>query len=183
MKPSPARSASYTNDQITIEELKSRLSFQPTRRAEAKDQGLTTLIHGHLSYPEPRRRPARARRTHPARDRRRAGQVRRRPARRQARRRHRAAQPHAPPEASPELAEDIMPKNIIMIGPTGVGKTEIARRLAKLTNSPFLKVEASSSPRSATSAATSNPSSATWSRSPSTWCAKKSWKTSKTRPS
>ena len=44
---------------------------------------------------------------------------------------------------SPELAEDIMPKNIIMIGPTGVGKTEIARRLAKLTDSPFLKVEAS----------------------------------------
>jgi len=44
---------------------------------------------------------------------------------------------------SPELAEEIMPKNIIMIGPTGVGKTEIARRLAKLTNSPFLKVEAS----------------------------------------
>ncbi|HEY0263430.1 MAG TPA: ATP-dependent protease ATPase subunit HslU [Granulicella sp.] len=42
-----------------------------------------------------------------------------------------------------EIAEDIMPKNIIMIGPTGVGKTEIARRLAKLTNSPFLKVEAS----------------------------------------
>jgi ATP-dependent HslUV protease ATP-binding subunit HslU len=43
----------------------------------------------------------------------------------------------------PDIAEDIMPKNIIMIGPTGVGKTEIARRLAKLTNSPFLKVEAS----------------------------------------
>jgi ATP-dependent HslUV protease ATP-binding subunit HslU len=43
----------------------------------------------------------------------------------------------------PDLADDIMPKNIIMIGPTGVGKTEIARRLAKLTNSPFLKVEAS----------------------------------------
>lgn len=43
----------------------------------------------------------------------------------------------------PELADEIMPKNIIMIGPTGVGKTEIARRLAKLTNSPFLKVEAS----------------------------------------
>ena len=37
----------------------------------------------------------------------------------------------------PDLADDIMPKNIIMIGPTGVGKTEIARRLAKLTNSPF----------------------------------------------
>src|SRR2546430_2069008 len=44
---------------------------------------------------------------------------------------------------TPELAEEIMPKNIIMIGPTGVGKTEIARRLAKLANSPFLKVEAS----------------------------------------
>lgn len=43
----------------------------------------------------------------------------------------------------PELAEEIMPKNIIMIGPTGVGKTEIARRLAKLANSPFMKVEAS----------------------------------------
>jgi ATP-dependent HslUV protease ATP-binding subunit HslU len=43
----------------------------------------------------------------------------------------------------PDLAEEIMPKNIIMIGPTGVGKTEIARRLAKLTGSPFLKVEAS----------------------------------------
>lgn len=42
-----------------------------------------------------------------------------------------------------ELREEIAPKNIIMIGPTGVGKTEIARRLAKLDNSPFLKVEAS----------------------------------------
>ena len=42
-----------------------------------------------------------------------------------------------------DLAEEISPKNIIMIGPTGVGKTEIARRLAKLDNSPFLKVEAS----------------------------------------
>ncbi|MFZ0663571.1 MAG: ATP-dependent protease ATPase subunit HslU [Acidobacteriaceae bacterium] len=42
-----------------------------------------------------------------------------------------------------EMADEIMPKNIIMIGPTGVGKTEIARRLAKLTGSPFLKVEAS----------------------------------------
>src|SRR5690349_14984823 len=44
---------------------------------------------------------------------------------------------------SPEMAEEVMPKNIIMMGPTGVGKTELARRLAKLANSPFLKVEAS----------------------------------------
>ena len=43
----------------------------------------------------------------------------------------------------PELADEVMPKNILMIGPTGVGKTEIARRLAKLANSPFMKVEAS----------------------------------------
>jgi ATP-dependent HslUV protease ATP-binding subunit HslU len=43
----------------------------------------------------------------------------------------------------PEMAEEVMPKNILMIGPTGVGKTEIARRLAKLANSPFMKVEAS----------------------------------------
>jgi ATP-dependent HslUV protease ATP-binding subunit HslU len=44
---------------------------------------------------------------------------------------------------APEMAEEVMPKNILMIGPTGVGKTELARRLAKLANSPFLKVEAS----------------------------------------
>ncbi len=43
----------------------------------------------------------------------------------------------------PELAEEVAPKNIIMIGPTGVGKTEIARRLARLSNSPLVKVEAS----------------------------------------
>lgn len=43
----------------------------------------------------------------------------------------------------PDMAEDVMPKNILMIGATGVGKTEIARRLARLANSPFLKVEAS----------------------------------------
>src|SRR5260221_6876603 len=43
----------------------------------------------------------------------------------------------------PEMAEEGMPKNILMIGPTGVGKTELARRLAKLANSPFMKVEAS----------------------------------------
>ena len=41
------------------------------------------------------------------------------------------------------MAEDVMPKNILMMGPTGVGKTEVARRLARLANSPFMKVEAS----------------------------------------
>jgi ATP-dependent HslUV protease ATP-binding subunit HslU len=43
----------------------------------------------------------------------------------------------------PEMADEVMPKNILMIGSTGVGKTELARRLARLANSPFLKVEAS----------------------------------------
>src|ERR1700726_1524514 len=43
----------------------------------------------------------------------------------------------------PEMAEDVLPKNILMIGPTGVGKTEIARRLAPLAGCPFVKVEAS----------------------------------------
>jgi ATP-dependent HslUV protease ATP-binding subunit HslU len=43
----------------------------------------------------------------------------------------------------PEIASEILPKNILMIGPTGVGKTEIARRLARLANAPFLKIEAS----------------------------------------
>src|SRR6201984_1621691 len=42
----------------------------------------------------------------------------------------------------PEIAEDVLPKNILMIGPTGVGKTEIARRLARLAGAPFIKVEA-----------------------------------------
>ncbi|HEX9154141.1 MAG TPA: AAA family ATPase, partial [Nitrospira sp.] len=44
---------------------------------------------------------------------------------------------------SEELRDEVMPKNIIMIGPTGVGKTEIARRLARLVQAPFLKIEAS----------------------------------------
>lgn len=44
---------------------------------------------------------------------------------------------------SPDIKDEVLPKNIIMIGPTGVGKTEIARRLAKLANAPFLKIEAS----------------------------------------
>ncbi|BFU89058.1 MAG: molecular chaperone and ATPase component of HslUV protease [Nitrospira sp.] len=46
-------------------------------------------------------------------------------------------------QLSPDLRDEVMPKNIIMIGPTGVGKTEIARRLAKLAEAPFIKVEAS----------------------------------------
>src|SRR5947207_13682366 len=46
-------------------------------------------------------------------------------------------------QLSPDLRDEIAPKNIIMIGPTGVGKTEIARRLARLMRSPFLKIEAS----------------------------------------
>ncbi len=46
-------------------------------------------------------------------------------------------------QLNPDLRDEVIPKNIIMIGPTGVGKTEIARRLAKLAHAPFLKVEAS----------------------------------------
>lgn len=46
-------------------------------------------------------------------------------------------------QLSDELREEVLPKNIIMIGPTGVGKTEIARRMAALVKAPFLKVEAS----------------------------------------
>jgi ATP-dependent HslUV protease ATP-binding subunit HslU len=45
-------------------------------------------------------------------------------------------------KVTPEMQEEIIPRNILMVGPTGVGKTEMARRLAKITNSPFIKVEA-----------------------------------------
>ena len=45
-------------------------------------------------------------------------------------------------QLSDEMREEVLPKNILMIGPTGVGKTEIARRLAKLAGAPFIKVEA-----------------------------------------
>src|SRR5260370_40946278 len=44
---------------------------------------------------------------------------------------------------APDLRDEVMPKNIILVGPTGVGKTEIARRLARLAGAPFVKVEAS----------------------------------------
>src|SRR5687767_16034542 len=46
-------------------------------------------------------------------------------------------------QLDPEMSREILPKNILMIGPTGVGKTEIARRLARLADAPFVKVEAS----------------------------------------
>src|ERR1044072_1128992 len=45
-------------------------------------------------------------------------------------------------QLAPEMREEVLPKNILMIGPTGVGKTEISRRLAKLAQAPFIKVEA-----------------------------------------
>ena len=45
-------------------------------------------------------------------------------------------------QLEPDLREEVLPKNILMIGPTGIGKTEIARRLAKLAQAPFIKVEA-----------------------------------------
>src|ERR1700735_4418381 len=45
-------------------------------------------------------------------------------------------------QLAPELRDEVQPKNILMIGPTGVGKTEISRRLARLAQAPFLKVEA-----------------------------------------
>ena len=61
----------------------------------------------------------------------------------EARRGRGAAESHARQKLAPELADEVSPKNILMIGSTGVGKTEIARRLAKLSGAPFLKVEAS----------------------------------------
>ena len=59
-------------------------------------------------------------------------------------------------QLSPEMAREILPKNILMIGPTGVGKTEIARRLARLADAPFSRSRPPSSRRSATLAATSS---------------------------
>ena len=60
-------------------------------------------------------------------------------------------------QLAPELRNEVAPKNIIMIGPTGVGKTEVARRLASWRTRPFSRSRPPSSPRSATSGATWNP--------------------------
>ena len=65
------------------------------------------------------------------------------------------------------LRQEITPKNILMIGPTGVGKTEIARRLARLADAPFIKVEATKFTEVGYGARTWMPSSATWPRWPS----------------
>ena len=69
--------------------------------------------------------------------------------------------------------EEITPKNIIMKGPTGVGKTEIARRLAKLVKAPFIKVEATKSPKSGMWGGTWRAWCATWWSVPSASCAKR----------
>jgi ATP-dependent HslUV protease ATP-binding subunit HslU len=73
---------------------------------------------------------------------------------------------------SDELREEIMPNNIILIGPTGVGKTEMARRLAKLAHAPFMKVEASKFTEVGyVGRAMSNPLFVIWSISVSLWFA------------
>ena len=68
-----------------------------------------------------------------------------------------------------KMREEIYPKNILMIGPTGVGKTEIARRLAKLVDAPFIKVEAKNLRKWAMWAGMWNPSSAIWRKTRCVW--------------
>jgi len=72
-------------------------------------------------------------------------------------------------QAPDDLREEIVPNNIIMIGPTGVGKTEIARRLAKLVSAPFVKVEASNYTEVGYMGRDVRASYAIWLRSPSGW--------------
>jgi ATP-dependent HslUV protease ATP-binding subunit HslU len=82
----------------------------------------------------------------------------------------------------PDLAQDVLPKNIIMIGSTGIGKTEIARRLARLSSSPFLKVEASKFTEVGYVGRTLSRF-AIWPKSPLEWCAPKRRKRSLRRQS
>jgi ATP-dependent HslUV protease ATP-binding subunit HslU len=82
---------------------------------------------------------------------------------------------------APELRDEIAPKNIIMMGPTGVGKTEIARRLARLANSPFLKVEATKFTEVGYVGVMWNPWSGTSRSWPSTWPRKRNRRSSNQR--
>ena len=121
----------YTNRNLTIEELRScglqavGCSQQQTRIRS----GYSLQPPAYVLNDPPRNRPG-------------ARQAHRRAGRRQARRRDCAAQSLAPHAGAESLRAEITPKNILMIGPTGVGKTEIARRLARLARAPFIKVEA-----------------------------------------
>lgn len=75
-----------------------------------------------------------------------------------------------------QMREEVLPKNILMIGPTGVGKTEISRRLAKLANAPFTKVEATKFTEVGYVGATWSRSSVIWWKPASRWCATRSAK-------
>ena len=84
-------------------------------------------------------------------------------------------------QADPDIRDEITPKNILMIGPTGVGKTEVSRRLAKLANAPFLKVEATKFTEVAMLDAMLNRSSAILSKLPLAPCAMPGAKPSRTK--